>query len=804
MIKFLDELTDEQIGGKAMGLRILRDLGLNVPDAFVIIHPDPKTLEDGFLEKNINLLGKGPKAVRSSAVSEDGVNASFAGQFETYLHLEGITEIREAIVRCVDTARSHRVKEYANHLSEEADLRISVILQDMVDAKVAGVVFTADPVTHRRDQLVINAVEGHGESLVNGSKDAVHYQIFRSGSNIRNQVKKQGDLLSEEQLSEILAAARKTEDHMGFPVDMEWAIDGKGILHWLQVRPVTTLNEIHYNELDTVKGSSSDTWTLGNIGEMMPGVVTPLTYSVSFHAVDYGMTVWAQAAGAYKLKDYTGFRYIQMFYNRLFINMSNMMDYPKHVWLNKAENVQFAMLGKIIDGTKVSFESGPFLRLIHFFRQMITLSFTKKRVRRLLFLANHYPVDLKGELDADYVVLDKARETLNEAFAHHIIASSQSGTLYSAIMGILTSNKHLPTAEDHHIATILLSDIPGIESADAVKSLERFASLIKAEQGFAAVFITTNPVEALRMLLEQSPAHLVKEYQIFLERHGHRCVREAELHEIPWEENPLQLIQMLQTWVRSDTIVHLHDDSRKKRKALLQELKTWQHLAILSFLGSARRSVARREITKSASIKLLHKIRKGYQHYAELLVREGLLEDTGQIYFLTHEEIGKLINDRSLEWKARAAKRREIHAGTAALRFDEVCHGIPEPLEEEPVIEIRDGQLLGIPVSSGIVKARVRIVNILSDASGILPGEIMVASFTDIGWTPYFSIVSGLITEIGSPLSHGAVVAREYGIPAVVGAKGAKQFLKNGDLVLLDGDKGIIEKINDPGSETAK
>jgi pyruvate,water dikinase len=130
---------------------------------------------------------------------------------------------------------------------------------------------------------------------------------------------------------------------------------------------------------------------------------------------------------------------------------------------------------------------------------------------------------------------------------------------------------------------------------------------------------------------------------------------------------------------------------------------------------------------------------------------------------------------------------------TAALQFNEVCNGIPEPVEEEKEIEILDGQLRGIPVSSGVVKAKVRIVNNLDDAAYLQPGEIMVASFTDIGWTPYFSIVSGLITEIGSPLSHGAVVAREYGIPAVVGAKGAKQFLKNGIVVKLDGDRGIVE-----------
>jgi phosphohistidine swiveling domain-containing protein len=796
VIRFIHEITDEEIGGKARGLKILKDLGLNVPDAFVIIHPDFKNLDDQSLVKNIALLGEGPKAVRSSAVSEDGVNASFAGQFETYLHLNGYKEIKDAIVKCIQASQSDRVREYVSNLSGDADLRISVILQNMVNARVAGVVFTADPVTGRRDQVVINAVKGHGEDLVSGVKDAIHYKVYHSGSNISDQVIKQGDLLSPGIIREILDASKKAENHLGYPVDLEWAVDDEGKLYWLQVRPVTTLPEVHFNELDTLKGSSTDTWTLGNIGEMMPGVVTPLTYSVSFHAVDYGMTVWAEAAGAYKLKDWISFRYIQMFYNRLFINMSNMMDYPKNVWMNKAENVEFAVIGKVIEMPAIQFKSGFPVRLAHFVKQMISLSYTKKNVKRLLYLANNYKVAESGDIEKDYLALHEAREVLKEAFGHHIIASSQSGTLYSAIMGILTSNKRLPVAADHHIATLLLTDIPDIESADAVKSLEKFASLIRSEKRFSGIFISVTPEEALRLLNHEAPPDVMRTYKAFLERHGHRCVREAEIHEKPWEENPLQLVQMLQSHVKSGGKDHAHEVSRKKTQEILTGLKLWQKIIITSFLRNARLAVSRREITKSASIKVLHKLRTAWEHYAQLLVNEGLLNDTDQVYYLTHEEIGQMIKDYSPAWRNKANKRRELLPQTEALKFHEVCRGIPEPLESEEEVIILDGQLKGVPVSSGLVEGRVRIVNTLEDASLLQPGEIMVASFTDIGWTPYFSIISGLITEIGSPLSHGAVVAREYGIPAIVGAKGAKHFLKDAQNIKLDGDKGIIELID--------
>jgi rifampicin phosphotransferase len=795
VIKFLGEIEDLPVGGKAKGLKILKDLGLKVPDAFVIVHPGLQRPDDISLEKNIRMLGPGPKAVRSSAMSEDGISASFAGQFETFLHLRSLGEIREAIVKCIEASQSDRVREYVSNLSDDADLRLSVIVQNMVDATVAGVVFSADPVTGRRDQVVINAVKGHGEDLVSGVKDAHHYQVYRSGSNIQSQVKKQGDLLSADKIKQILETAKKAEAHLGYPVDMEWAIDRQDTIQWLQVRPVTTLPDVHFNELDTIKHDRNDTWTLGNIGEMMPGVVTPLTYSVSFHAVDYGMAVWAEASGACKLKNYNGFRYIQMFYNRLFINMSNMIDYPRNVWLNKPENVQFALSGKVIDMPGITFESNFPLRVMHFFKQMISLSWTKKNVKRLLYLAGHFNVPETGDLQKDWQSLDNAREVLKEAFGHHIIASAQSGTLYSAMMEIMTSGKRIPGPADHHIATLLLTDIPDIESANAVKSLELFAALIRSEKRFAGIFISATPGEALRLLLKDSPPVVQRTYKIFIERHGHRCVREAELREKPWEENPVQLVQMLQTLVRSDAKDHTHDVPHKKTREILKELTPMQRVIIASFLGNARKSVARREITKSASIKVLHRIRIAYQHLADRLVMEGHLTDADQVYFLTQEEIGHMIRDHSPSWRVKANKRRDLHPQTSALQFEEVCQGIPEPIEDEQEIVILDGQLKGIPVSSGVVQAKVRIVNTLEDAALLEPGEIMVASFTDIGWTPWFSIISGLITEIGSPLSHGAVVAREYGIPAVVSAKGARQFLKDAGVVRLDGDRGIVEII---------
>jgi len=252
---------------------------------------------------------------------------------------------------------------------------------------------------------------------------------------------------------------------------------------------------------------------------------------------------------------------------------------------------------------------------------------------------------------------------------------------------------------------------------------------------------------------------------------------------------------MLQTCVKTQGSRHGHPDKTKEIKKVLKDVSTVKRLILKSLLKPARAAVSRRENTKATSIKFLDKVRKGYRHLATMLVNEGLLDDEDQVYFLTHDELGELVKGRSPEWKLKATRRRKLLPEANLLSFNDLCYGIPEPNDEEQPIAVSEGQLRGIPVSSGITEARVRIVNTLESAGQLEAGEIMVASFTDIGWTPYFSIISGLITEIGSPLSHGAVVAREYGIPAIVGAKGARQFLKNGDLIRLDGNGGIIERI---------
>lgn len=794
-IQSIENITNESAGGKAFGLKQLHKLGLKVPDSVVLIRPKAGQITDEIVRRVIEKLGEGPKAVRSSAGSEDGVHASFAGQFETFLNLTTVADIKKAVIDCIEAANASRVRSYSGNLAQDADLRISVIIQNMVKARVSGVVFTANPVTNRRDKVLVNAVSGTGDELVSGMKDAHSYEVYPSQSNVAVEISKNGHLLDEIHLREIVGGSKIAEKHMRMPVDLEWAIDTEGSLSWLQLRPVTTLDDVHFNELDSEKGPSDGVWTLGNIGEMMPGVATPLTWSVSAWAIDYGMVMLADRAGVFRIKDRTEPRYIQMFYNRLFINMSNMMDYPKKVWLNTATDVMFALSGKVFSGFEIKPEAILPVRIINFFRQMINTMRGQHYLNLLKKLEAGFQIQPEGTPEELYARLSHARLQLGLGFGYHLGTSAQSGTLYSTFMRIMTGDKRKPDASDHHIATMLLLDIPEIESADAIKSLERFALLIRSDKQFATRFISCSPDQALELLLKQSPANIREAFSSFLKRHGHRCVRESELREKPWEDHPQQLIQSLQTRVKSSESQRHPATSQHEINSLLRALPPISRLILRSLMPMARKAVARREITKGLSIKMVHTLRKGYRELASRMVDANMLDDPDLIYFLTHDEIGQFLMNGRQEWVGKAIRRRELLPLLDKLTFDEISFGIPEPLEDDDKPQLHEGQLQGIPVSSGIVEGRVHLIHDLESAEKLREGEIMVAAFTDIGWTPYFSIIAGLITEIGSPLSHGAVVAREYGIPAVVGVKGARRVLKDGDLVRLYGNLGIVEKI---------
>ncbi len=794
----LDDAGALSAGGKAKGLHLLLRAGARVPEGVVVTDERSPRLEEELraaLQGGFD-LDVTDFAVRSSSLDEDGAQASFAGQYDTILHVHGFDAILAALRACVSSASSLRVKEYAAHRARGAGSRIPVIIQRMVKARSAGVVFTADPVGNRRDRLLINAVSGIGESLVGGRSSGELYTFSRSGQELAYASEYSERLLSRDQLATMRKESLRIQEACGFPADLEWAIDEHGDLYWLQLRPITTLSPVHVNELDcSPPHPERHLLTRCNVGEMMPGPVTPLTWSVFGRGIDVGLQdflVHLRVQDRIREEN----RFIFMFYNHLFIDMMPLYDIPRKVALTTKEDVENSICGHTVDSPEISYARPLPVRVRNFRFYIGYFLSAERRLRALEKLTSGFALPLGTDCHAMYQAIDARLPRVFEAWAHHYATSAKSGSLNSALLRIFESDG-AGTMQDHLGALNgLLTELGGINGALALKELEAIRKAIAGNLRVHEVFLRETSARCLSFLRTSESGEAGLLFRRFLRNHGHRCVREAELRESDWESDPESLIRLLQ---RSAALsgkaaepasrTNQHDDAG----SLLSRYSAKTRFIVCRVLPSVRRCVVARENSKSLCIRLQYQFKRAYLHLGKLLSDQGLLDDPDQVFFLTHQELGTLIEEPGAWGRETAQKRRELFPSMFDFQFDDFTWGIPEPMGSAVETAERGGTLQGIPVSAGVVTGRAHVINSLSDAEQLAPGEIMIASYTDIGWTPYFSTIAGLITEIGSTLSHGAVVAREYGIPAVVSVRGAKSHIRTGDTLTMDGKRGVIE-----------
>ncbi|MEJ2594860.1 MAG: PEP/pyruvate-binding domain-containing protein [bacterium] len=784
----IEKYKNGEGGGKARGLALLKSYGVTIPKTYLI---GPGSLEDH--KRIADLLDDGKSyAIRSSANAEDGSEHSYAGQFNSFLNVKGSEALLEAIRECFSSAESASVRSYRKVRGEETKLRMNVIIQEMIRACCSGGIFTADPVNHRRDLISASITAGLGENLLAGHEEGENHVFFK-----HSKVVPSSRFIDNHTFQRLIQEVRVIEQHYGKPADLEWAIDKEGTIWWLQLRPVTGLKKVHLNELDHVPLLEDPVYTRGNIGEMMPGPVTPLTMSTFARAIEVGLQVFYRKIGA--LDQLSGENlFIHSFYNHLFFSMDRLYDSTRKVFLSKKENVDYSVVGDIVPGKAVKRENSFIPAFLNFLRMNRYINSAKKAASRLEMLHHDFQLDLPENPWEIYDMIDKNLQVLFDAYSLHYVTSAQSGALYTTILNIHSGGK-IPQREDQEKVARLFNKIEDIESADVLHSIDEMAEIIITNREAAQNFISADPENSLRYLADEGPEKLRHAWSRFIQRHGHRCVREAEMYEKEWAQDPGYLISGLKA--KTGFLLNGHQRKINGHAVAAPALKAhglnWmQRNIVRHLLPKARKAVARRERTKALSISIQFRFKEAYRKLSEKMVAKGLLSDAGQIYFLTHQEIGKALHDSNNHfWRDTAEQRREIYPHMEQLSFPDLSFGIPVPeIEQE---NQNNGQLTGIPVSQGIVEGKVRLIRSLEEARLLQKDEIMVARFTDIGWTPYYSIIAGLITEIGSPLSHGAVVAREYGMPAIVSMKGAMNALRTGQHIRMDAVKGEVILLDD-------
>lgn len=777
----LEQIRDNTMGGKAYGLSRLLAMGLAVPQAFVIRGAETGCYPDD-LEQQYKALECDKVAVRSSAQGEDGTDASFAGQYETVLNVADVAQLRVAIDQCVSSVTTDRAKRYQEDLFGADVPTMNVVVQRMVDARVAGVVFTADPVSARRDLLIIDAVAGLGEALVSGEATPDHYAVSQAGKLVRQQIVGDSALLTDAQIKEITEQARAAVAHEGHPLDLEWAIDQSGVLFWLQARPVTTLPS-DLNEFDSVLPRPDDVLTISNVSEMMPGAVCPLTMSFTGWGIDYGLQHMQVTVGARDTIE-SDWQITASAYGHLFLNLTGNVVMSAGVLGSSADQAAQTLCGRIVPELK---ELPP----LPWWRRMLN---TGKLLR--------YCLGAPGVVERFDIELDRFLITavpgsaamwdeiagkswfFNHCMAVHIQSSALSGFLCAIVENMVSGKSNDSTVAEQGEAVRLLAGASDVESALMLEELDELLDHLAlhpdAESGFQQA-----TVERATIWLRAAP-ELAQAFEDFLANHGHRGYRELCMRDPSWGDDTTPLIQSMQAAVHARLLTGGH-------RELHSEEIQWSALSrgLRWILPKAHNAIRRREHSKSQLVQLAHHFKRSFRYLGEQMALEGKIPDADLVFFFSTDELPVFIAAPTASAVEHALARRSALDYQQQFNFPEISVGLPEPLEYQPV-DIEDGVLHGRPASRGVVEGIVRVAHTLTEAAALEPGEILVTPITDIGWTPYFSLIGGLVTDLGSSVSHGAVIAREYGLPCVVNTRHGTRYFHTGSRVRLDGDTGTV------------
>ncbi len=796
-------------------------------------------------------------AVRSSVGTWDLSATSFPGQMDTYHNLRGEDEVLRKVVDCWASAFSYQamVNRHSRGIGH-FDVFVAPLVQAMIAAESAGVIFTANPVNGQRDQMVINACLGLGEGVVSGGLQCDHLVVERGGGVVeevtgRKEFKvmldedkgrgtrmvpldpAEGSLpaLSRLQVRLLVDTASAIEEYYGSPQDIEWAFAG-GKLHILQARKITGLKPFPcggerpredaadlpsshvalewVSEFDTTVDPRYDLYTLSNISEVLPGVLTPLSMS-DIPSLDYGFVKANSDFGLMKgIEPASEMTFLGLFYGRVHLNLSvakamiarapggSTREFDRRPpqesgleevrWRPTVENL-LALPG-IVAGLARGVMEAP-SRVEELGRENARLL---ARARRLDVASDPYPPIMEW--------LVESRAFVNQVMAQHIVVSELATNFYE-LLGKLTA-AWLDDAGGM-LASRLMTGLQTLESARPNIGIWDLSCMVRESPELRQVFETTPPREILpRLECDLSPqaGELLLALRAFLDEYGYRGVFEGEAMTLNWEEDPAyifgMIINCLDAGPDSDPREHARRQEREREeatRACLDRLNAARRPVFRYALRQAQEFIRLRELMKAELVKLLAQGKIIYHALGPRFVAEGVTTRADDIFFLTSPEIRELALGRGADIPVAesVARRRSEYERNLSVVLPEHSKGRPRPLspaEQEARREVRT--LRGIPVSPGRATARARVITDPRRSSHFEPGEVLVAPVTDAAWTPLFVTASAIVVDVGGPLSHGSIVAREYGIPGVLNVGEGTRVIRTGQLITVDGDRGTV------------
>lgn len=783
-----------KIGAKALSLARLQGTGCQIPPWFVVNQEIDETVENIILTTLAEFSDETLFAVRSSSNMEDGVQHSFAGQFDTYLNVTK-ANVLEKIKLVRKSHESPRIQAYLAENQIEQLRPPAVLIQKMVNADVAGVAFSANPITGNMKECVISATLGLGDKLVDGVVDGEQFSVI--GETVLGK-----GILSDAQCLEIAKLCRKVSGFLGRLQDIEWAYE-EGHLYLLQARPITTLEQM------TEKIGYINIWDNSNIAESYNGVTTPLTFSFIRTAYEHVYREMARMMGVKEEKiqdnDYIfthmlGLHDGQVYYNLLswyklvailpgYKTNANFMEQMMGVKEGLTEEVR-KLLPEPSDATILK----AVLRLAKHHRN------NPKMVRQFHTLLDETlrAKDLSGLSLFDLAQYYRELENkLLKKWNAPVINDFFSAIFYGLLRG--TSSKWGGLTDEHKF-NALLKHSGDIISTEPAKLIKEMALLIKDDEPLIEAFVSA----PIAKLAEQIPANIKGRITFYLDKFGDRCINELKLESETLNDDPTTLYRAVGTLAKRLQNEHVAQEVADDEAAQIN-IKGFKRLLYNWILKNARKTIVNRENLRFERTRVFGTVRSIFREIGVQLASFNVIEHRDDVFYLEYNEVLAYIEGcaTTFDLKGLIHIRKAEYSSYGDFNenrfetFDGV--GISKRYLKEQEIEVTGDVLTGLGCCPGIVRGYAKVVTDPKGAT-IEAGEILVAKRTDPGWIMLFPPSAGVLVEYGSLLSHAAIVVREMGIPAVVSVKQLTETIKTGDLVELDGEKGvvrIIEKRNE-------
>lgn len=834
MILFAADCGDarlEEAGGKAASLLRLRSHGFPVPPFFVI--PAGATrggtisaqLREAVREAWLSLGGEAHEyAVRSSGVAEDSADNSFAGVFDTVLHVRGFDGIIAAIEKCLASHNSAAAQTYRNDRTVVDDDAMAVIVQRMVNASWSGVSFTADPASQSLSVMVVNAVEGVGEKLVSGLVNPEEIKIANATGRVISRHAPPGQKpFPESLLRAVIAESQRAADVFGFPQDLEWAFDSSA-LQLLQSRPITTLTGVWHNralepwaENPKADPDNSDKiWTRAYADEIWAPPVSPLFYDVQnlTAQIPSQLSMYGDMAPGPPdaFKYYRAAPYLDIsLLERLYVFLPRVARLPGLLYQLPPERRDAVRNAR--------WQWRGLLRRTWIFevRNGARWGFTRnhKFLKRSWapFLADTYRLG-EARLDAlDEAGLDAHIQSIwalagTIGFECGITVFYYAQDLKLLITGLL--GKWFGKGEELY-ATVSagLDDSHTVRETDNIWQL---ADMIRnAGADVLALAKTSTWAEFELRSAPETFARVQAAFDEFLKNHAHRGANYKDLIHPRWGDDPQLLWLQIQAFLGDD--IPRPADSHARSAALRLATQRQCLNDVRGITAPAKRWLLRKLFRYNEiymSLRDNHRfyydriwwlLRCSYLEKGRRLAAKNLLTEVKDIVFLVRTEIAQLEAGTlsGAEAAARIALRREEWVKTRQEQPPKFLRqgyvGDDEPLG----VGATARKLVGMAASAGRVSGRARVIFDVADLGSVGRGDILVTRQTDPSWTPAFARLAGLVLETGGVLAHGASLCREFNVPCVTVVEQATRLIRDGDLIVINGGLGTVEIIDESG-----